>query len=89
MNPTPAGETQLLRPSRRYTRGDTQALETFDQLPDGANVRLPVVSAIFGVCDGTVWRWKKLGVLGGYRKVRGCAMWQVGAVRALLNAQQK
>ena len=37
------------------------ALRNFDQLPDTAHVRQPVVKALFGCSDATVWRRVKDG----------------------------
>ncbi len=36
-------------------------LETFDQLPDSAYVRLPVVAALYATTPSTIWRWVKTG----------------------------
>ena len=35
------------------------ALQYFDQLPNAAHVRQPVVEAILGCSSATVWRWVK------------------------------
>lgn len=75
------------KPQRQYTQAEVRTLENFGLLPDDASVRLPVVCAIFSVSPGTVWRWTKEGTLSGYRKVRGCAMWQVGGIRRLTQSQ--
>lgn len=37
------------------------ALRNFDALPDSANVRLPVVAALFACSTVTVWRRVKKG----------------------------
>ena len=43
------------------------ALRDFDQLPDSAMVRLPIVKALLGVSGATVWRLVKAGKLKTYK----------------------
>lgn len=59
------------------------ALRNFDSLPDSAEVRQPIVEALFGISAATVWRWSKCGRLPAPRK-RGprVTTWSVGALRA-------
>jgi len=38
------------------------ALANFDQLPNSAYVRLPVIMALYGVSAPTIWRGIKVGV---------------------------
>lgn len=45
------------------------ALATFDQLPDCANVRLPVVMALYACSPATVWRGVKAGIIPKPRKL--------------------
>lgn len=64
------------------------ALRTFDALPDAANVRLPVVCALFGISPPTVWRWVKKGTLPAGRKLSvACTAWNVGQLRKALNGE--
>lgn len=57
----------------------------FDQLPDAAFVRLPVVRALFGISQPTVWRWIKDGRLPQpHRLGPRVAGFNVGALRRAL-----
>ena len=67
---------------------DLNALTQFDRLPASANVRLPVVSALFSISSATVWRWSKSGNLPPPIRVHGVTMWNVGALRRCLQARQ-
>lgn len=61
------------------------ALRNFDSLPDSANVRLPVVAALFACADVTVWRRVKAGTLPAPRKLsKRVTAWNVGELRAVL-----
>ena len=66
----------------------SEALINFDQLPNSANVRLPVVMAIYGISPATVWRNVKNGNIPKPHKltVRTTA-WNVGELRAALNVK--
>lgn len=60
-------------------------LPLFDQLPDSAHVRLPVVMALWGCASGTVWAWSKLGKIPKPRRLsRRLTVWNVGEIRAAL-----
>lgn len=64
---------------------DQNALAGFDQLPESANVRLPVVAALCGVSRVTVWRWSKSGRLPKPRRLsEGITAWNVGDLRQVL-----
>lgn len=64
-----------------------EALKNFDSLPDSANVRAPVVAALFGVSAATVWRKAKDGKLPAPRRISDrVTVWNVGELRASLNA---
>ncbi|EXI76874.1 MAG: putative transcriptional regulator [Candidatus Accumulibacter sp. SK-11] len=64
-----------------------EALKNFDFLPDSANVRAPVVAALFGVSAATVWRKAKAGKLPAPRRISDrVTVWNVGEIRASLNA---
>ena len=64
------------------------ALRNFDALPDSANVRLPVVAALFACSTVTVWRRVKKGTLpAGRRLSEGVTAWNVGQLRKALNGE--
>ncbi len=64
------------------------ALENFDFLPDSANVRLPVVAALFACSPATVWRRVKRGTLPAARKLSdGVTAWPVGDLRKALRGE--
>lgn len=64
-----------------------ESLRLFDSLPDSANVRQPVVEALFGCTASTVWRWAKAGKLPRPKKLgAGVTAWNVGELRAALRA---
>jgi predicted DNA-binding transcriptional regulator AlpA len=61
------------------------ALAQFDSLPDSAHVRLPVVAALNGISDPTVWRWVKAGRLPQPVKLGpNTTGWRVGDLRRAL-----
>lgn len=58
------------------------ALAQFDQLPDSAHVRLPIVAALHGISAPTVWRWVKSGRLPAPMKLGpNTTAWRVGDLR--------
>jgi predicted DNA-binding transcriptional regulator AlpA len=58
------------------------ALAQFDALPDSANVRLPVVVALFGISPATAWRWVKAGILPKPHKAGpNTTAWKAGEIR--------
>lgn len=65
------------------------SLRYFDSLPDAANVRLPVVMALFGCSAPTIWRMVKRGHLDRPIKLSPrISGWNVGALRRTLAALQ-
>ncbi len=63
-------------------------LESFDKLPDTANVRQPVVEALFACSGPTVWRWSKSGIIPAPRKLAPrVTVWNVGELRAALKSK--
>ena len=60
------------------------ALQHFDQLPDSATARVPVVAALFSISVPTVWRWARDGVLPAPIKRGGVTCWNVGQIRRVL-----
>lgn len=64
-----------------------ESLKNFDSLPDSANVRAPVVAALFGISAATVWRKAKDGKLPAPRRISDrVTVWNVGELRASLSA---
>jgi len=60
-------------------------LAQFDDLPDSANVRLPVVAALNGISAPTVWRWVKSGRLPAPKKLGpNTTVWNVGSLRRVM-----
>ena len=58
----------------------------FDELPDSALVRLPLVQQLFSISAPTAWRWAKNGELPKPIKVGGVTVWRVGDLREKLNS---
>ena len=57
----------------------------FDQLPDSAHVRLPVVRGLYGASTTSIWRNVKKGVIPSPRKLTAnITAWNVGEIRAAL-----
>lgn len=65
---------------------DAAALRGFDELPASANVRLPVVTALFSISKATVWRWCRDGHLPHPIRINGVTSWNVGTLRERLAA---
>jgi predicted DNA-binding transcriptional regulator AlpA len=64
------------------------ALRNFDSLPEAANVRLPVVAALFACSSATVWRRVKSGTLPAPRKLsEGVTAWRVAELRKALSGE--
>lgn len=64
------------------------SLKYFDALPDTANVRQPVVEALFACSGPTVWRWAKKGIIPAPRKIAPrVTVWNVGEIRSALKNQ--
>lgn len=63
------------------------ALRNFDELPDSANVRLPVVQALYSCSPSTVLRRVKTGAIPAPRKIfANITVWNVGELRRALAA---
>lgn len=61
------------------------ALTNFHDLADDAYVRLPTVTGLLGVSDGSVWRYAKKGIIPAPVKIGPrCTAWNVGELRAAL-----
>jgi predicted DNA-binding transcriptional regulator AlpA len=67
----------------------SDALRFFDQLPDSANVRQPVVEALYGCSGSTIRRRVQDGVIPPPRKLSTrISAWNVGELRtAMLSLQ--
>lgn len=64
------------------------ALKNFDDLPDAAYVRLPVVEALFAYSGATVWRRVHDGRLPAPRKLSDrVSAWNVGQLRKALKGE--
>lgn len=71
--------------TKRATPGCPDSLRNFDSLPDSANVRLPVVAALFACSGVTVWRRVRAGTLPKPRKLgTRVTAWNVGELRQAL-----
>jgi predicted DNA-binding transcriptional regulator AlpA len=65
-----------------------EALAQFDNLPDSAFIRLPVIKRLYGVSSATIWRGVKQGNIPKPNKLsERCTAWNVGQVRAALAAK--
>ena len=56
-------------PSLAKTSAISEALRNFDSLPNSANVRQPVVQALFACSSSTLWRGVKAGRVPKPRKL--------------------
>lgn len=64
-----------------------EALQHFDQLPDSANVRQPVVEALYACSSATIWRRVKDKRIPAPRKLsERVTAWNVGELRQALQA---
>mgnify|MGYP002402792960 FL=1 len=62
------------------------SLMNFDELPNTANVRLPVMLSLFACSRATLYRLIKRGVIPQPRRLGDRAsVWQVGEVRQSLS----
>ena len=64
------------------------ALVNFDSQPNSANVRLPVVMALYGISSASVWRNVKNGNIPKPRKLTSrTTVWNVGELRSALGVK--
>lgn len=71
-----------------FTATIPEALAQFDNLPDSAFIRLPVLKRLFGISAASVWRGCKNGTIPKPSKIsERCTAWNVGQVRAALAAK--
>ena len=60
----------------------------FDELPDIAHVRLPVVKGLYGCSESAIWRNCKTGAIPApVRLAQNITAWNVGTLRAALSKQ--
>ena len=65
-----------------------EALAQFDNLPDSAFIRLPVLKRLYGISAASCWRGVKKGTIPKPSKLsERCTAWNVGLVRAALAAK--
>jgi predicted DNA-binding transcriptional regulator AlpA len=68
--------------SEKIRKDLPEALINFDQLPDSAHVRLPVVKALYACSSATVWRSVKAGrIPKPYNLTPHTSSWNVGELR--------
>lgn len=61
------------------------ALKHFDDLPDSAHVRQPVVAGLYGISAATVWRYVEQGRIPAPIRYPGrVTAWNVGVLRRAL-----
>ncbi len=65
-----------------------EALANFDQTPNSAYIRLPIIMGLYGVSAATIWRGVKNGTIPKPCKLtERTTAWNVGLVRADLAAK--
>jgi len=60
----------------------------FDELPDNGYVRAPVVRALFGIANATMYRWIIAGRIPAPKKIGRTSLFQVGQLRACMENVQ-
>lgn len=63
------------------------SLRHFDSLPDSSHVRQPTVEQLFGISAATVWRMVNRGQLKTHKFSERITTFNVGELRAALNAK--
>jgi predicted DNA-binding transcriptional regulator AlpA len=70
------------------TQAIPTALSQFDQMPNSAFIRLPVVMSLYGVSAATIWRGvKNLTIPKPVKLTERCTAWNVGLIRESLAAK--
>jgi predicted DNA-binding transcriptional regulator AlpA len=72
---------------QQLTQAIPPALSQFDQMPNSAYIRLPVIMSLYGVSAATIWRMCKAGKLLPHKLTPRTTAWNVGQVRAALAAK--
>ncbi len=65
------------------------ALSNFDQFPNSAHIRLPVVCALLGVSSATVWRMVKAGAIKTRKLTPRTTTFNVGELRAVIGLREQ
>ena len=72
----------------KLTQAIPEALANFDQLPDSAYIRLPVMKGLYGVSAASIWRGVKNSTIPKPVKLtERTTAWSVKLVRAALAAK--
>lgn len=81
--------SDLLRNEVKMTESTiSHALRNADSYPNSAMVRLPVVKGLLGISNATIWRMVKQGKLKTYKLTERTTTFNMGEIRALLNAEK-
>lgn len=73
---------------KELTQAIPEALANFDQLPDSAYIRLPVMKGLYGVSAASIWRGVKNSTIPKPVKLtERTTAWSVKLVRADLAAK--
>jgi excisionase family DNA binding protein len=64
-------------------------LRDFCSLPDSQQIRLPIVKALLGVSNATVWRMIKAGKLKAYKFTERTTTFNVGELRAFITSKME
>ena len=65
-----------------------EALANFDQLPDSAYIRLPVMKGLYGISSASIWRGvKKLTIPKPSKLTERTTAWNVKLIRTDLTAK--
>lgn len=68
-----------------YSQAIPLELQQFDQLPDSAFIRLPVLKRLYGISAASCWRGVKKGTIPKPVKLtERTTAWNVGLIRAAL-----
>lgn len=70
------------------SEANQRQLSNFDQLPNSAFARAPVVAGLINASEVTVWRWSKSGKLPRPQRIGGVTAWNVGELRQALFKKQ-
>ena len=72
----------------KLTQAIPESLANFDQLPDSAYIRLPVMKGLYGVSAASIWRGVKNSTIPKPVKLtERTTAWSVKLVRAALAAK--
>ena len=81
-------ELNQVTKSKELNQAIPEALQNFDQTPNSAFIRLPIVMRLYGVSAATIWRGVKNGTIPKPSKLtQRTTAWNVGLVRAALAAK--